>query len=527
MSAQCPTCGTYTSSAESNVQAPTKALVLHRKLLTTNEAPEGAELSFIRSIVSNADTRLVHLDNEISQLQDRLRQLEEERATLTNYRAENNAVLSPLRRMPPEVLCEIFSWTLPLLRAAMAAGHRGDVGKSPWVLTHISSRWRAVAVSTPSLWSLVAIDYLDSPRYSLPMLETQLARARNLTIHFYGNERADSHSQLETFRCLAERSSFWEDLRIGLTPDLFPLMSSLRNRVPSLRRLWIQWDGPESQRAVESVDCFLSAPSLFDAGIRNEYRSVPILLPVHQLTRYQLDGPWKLHEGILKLALNLVEARIEILFDEEPWPEPGETIALLRLRRLYVSDASILDYLTTPALQELTLYTRGGGDPGLHHPLESFFVRSACNLRRLCFRGTPNAYQVRDTIRKFPCITELAIVTTLYRADNTIISDLTVKPFAASGVLAPHLSKIDFGCEGETEINYDLHLTMLQSRWRATDCALKAAALVTESGPRPRPVILDGLHSLRAAGLDLLLMNGVSEGSGAVLNRWSYTGRWA
>ncbi|KAJ6568427.1 hypothetical protein DFH09DRAFT_1155367 [Mycena vulgaris] len=535
MSSQCPACGTLTSSAESNVQVPTKALALHRKLLTTNEAPESAEISFIRSVVSNADTRLVRLDTEISQLRDRLRQLEKERTALSAYRAENNAVLSPLRRMPPEVLGEIFSWTLPSVSDLLAVGHRGfDVGKSPWVLTHTSSHWRAVAISTSPLWSLVAIDYNLSSRYPLPMLETQLARARSLKIHFYGREGSASRPQIAIFLSLAKRSFFWEELSISLTSNLFPLLSTLRNRVPSLRRLWMHWDGAESQKAVRYIDCFQSAPSLFEAGIRNQWRTFPILLPSHQLTRYQLDGPWKIHEGVLKLAFNLVEARIEVLFDKEPWPHQGEAIPLRRLRRLYVSETTILNYLKAPALQEIAIYTRGDGAAGLQHPLESFLVRSACNLRRLCFRGSPIAREVSETLQKFTSITELAIVTchprgdfpTLYQAANAIIYDLTVDPFITpSGVLAPHLSGIDFGCESETYINYGLHLKMLESRWRAAECALKAAALVTESGPRPEPVTLAGFHSLCAEGLDLLLMNG-SEGSEAIVNGWNYTGRW-
>jgi hypothetical protein len=58
--------------------------------------------------MSKADARLVFLDAEISRLRGRLKQVEDERTDLATYRAQNNTVLSPLRRMPPEVLGEIF-----------------------------------------------------------------------------------------------------------------------------------------------------------------------------------------------------------------------------------------------------------------------------------------------------------------------------------------------------------------------------------------------------------------------------------
>ncbi|KAJ7114031.1 hypothetical protein C8R44DRAFT_676471, partial [Mycena epipterygia] len=132
------------------------ALARHQKLLTTNEPPADPELTFIRSVVAKTGARLAHLDGEILRLQDRLKKLEEERAPLAIYHAQNNGILSPVRRLPPEVLGEIFSWTLPSARDALLR-RRFDTKNSPWVLTYICGRWREVALSTPSLWSLVVI----------------------------------------------------------------------------------------------------------------------------------------------------------------------------------------------------------------------------------------------------------------------------------------------------------------------------------------------------------------------------------
>ncbi|KAJ6552818.1 hypothetical protein B0H19DRAFT_893593, partial [Mycena capillaripes] len=118
--------------------------------LNTNEPPEDSELASIRSIVTNGGIRLTRLDTDISQLREQLRQLEEERLALSSFRARNMAILSPLRRVPVEVLSEIFLWTLPSLREPRERFHVTD---SPWFLTHVSRRWRAVAISNPSLWS--------------------------------------------------------------------------------------------------------------------------------------------------------------------------------------------------------------------------------------------------------------------------------------------------------------------------------------------------------------------------------------
>ncbi|KAJ7441874.1 hypothetical protein FB451DRAFT_985550, partial [Mycena latifolia] len=89
--------------------------------------------------------------NEISQFQDRLQRLKEERASLSTYRTQNHVILSPLRRMPPEVLGEIFSWTVPSVWDALTRV-KFRVTDSPWVLAQISGRWRAVTLSIASLW---------------------------------------------------------------------------------------------------------------------------------------------------------------------------------------------------------------------------------------------------------------------------------------------------------------------------------------------------------------------------------------
>ncbi|KAJ7113946.1 hypothetical protein C8R44DRAFT_556108, partial [Mycena epipterygia] len=138
-----------------NVAATT--LARNQELLTSNLAPEGDELTFIHSIISQTDTRLAHLDDELSRVRNRLKELEEERDSLERYRVQNKVILSPLRKMPPppEVLGEIFLWTLP--SDVVFFRRRFDAKDSPWVLTHVSSHWRAVAVSTPALWSLIVI----------------------------------------------------------------------------------------------------------------------------------------------------------------------------------------------------------------------------------------------------------------------------------------------------------------------------------------------------------------------------------
>ncbi|KAJ7173308.1 hypothetical protein C8R46DRAFT_1215261 [Mycena filopes] len=187
------------------------------------------------------------------------------------------------------------------------------------------------------------------------MLETHVARAQKLKIHFYGHETSPAGPQVEAFNYLAFYASRWAELSLSLTSALVPLLGSLQDRIPSLRRLHIQWSDETSQANVDSIECFHSAPCLVDFAVFNEFRFIPIRLPVQQLTRYQLNGPWELHRDILVRGLNLVEIRLSINFDGEPWPDVTDAVHLPSLRRLYTSHCEVLDFLVAPALEELAL----------------------------------------------------------------------------------------------------------------------------------------------------------------------------
>ncbi|KAJ7138249.1 hypothetical protein C8R44DRAFT_661285, partial [Mycena epipterygia] len=150
---RCSECGAVTTSKEPFDLPIATPGTAHHRLLNSNEVPMESDSILVQSVILKAGGRLADLDDAISELRDRMKRLEEERASVSIHLAKNAAIISPLRRMPPEVLGEIFSWTLPSV-GVLHQRHFG-VAISPWVLTHISSRWRAVSISTPSLWSLV------------------------------------------------------------------------------------------------------------------------------------------------------------------------------------------------------------------------------------------------------------------------------------------------------------------------------------------------------------------------------------
>ncbi|KAJ7608454.1 hypothetical protein FB45DRAFT_1129807 [Roridomyces roridus] len=370
-------CGALTipKSQELDSGAPTDLEARHPLLMNSNEPPQDSERAHVRQVVSKADALL------------------RERTVLSEYRTKNVRILSPLRRVPPEILDEIFSWSLPTDEQVKVPAYRPNPKNSPWVLTWVSSRWRAISVSTHSLWSLIHVDAAGS-LHSLSMIQTQVQRARGLKIHFHGRQKRNAAPQIQLFRFLSEHANRWEELYLCLTGALVPLLKSLRGQLPALRRIWLEWDTRESpsQTTVDSIECFEEAPSLVDVGVYSERRFIPVKLPTHpnHITRYDLDASWETHTRLLPLLPTLVEAR-----------------------RLYASDVIMLNYLKAPAMEELAVDVQADNvDPDLYRQgISAFIHRSSCTLRRLCLKRPP-----RDTepmtvlLDHYPSIVQLLIV---------------------------------------------------------------------------------------------------------------------
>ncbi|KAF7371184.1 hypothetical protein MSAN_00753900 [Mycena sanguinolenta] len=440
-------------------------------LLYSNEVPLDSDLPLIKSEISKIDASCDSVNEEIVQLHLRLKQLEAERDRLSSYRVQKCAILSPLRRMPPEILAEIFSLTRP----NVVIPSRRRSGYSPWFLTHVSRRWREIAVSTSSLWSLVVIDDhgdMDSAySYPVPMLETQIARAQNLRIHFYGHALFDSHRQVEIFQYLAQYASRWEELYLYSSSGS-PLLADLRDTI----------DPPVA------IDFVESAPSLVDVSIINGTFPVPISLPADQLTRYELNAPWETHRGILALAPNLVEAHIDVRFRDESWSDTDVIIDLPALNRLFISHSEVLQHIRAPVLQELALSVELTHRLSIAAELEAFLSHSSCTLRRLCLRRCCSSDTTIAILKSIPSLIELRIMVPVYDGfdEETLMLNLTVHGVASDLIVAPQLSAIYFGTTRHSfrfTSGCRAYVKMVKSRWISPECALSRAMLMTNLTP--------------------------------------------
>ncbi|KAJ7704793.1 hypothetical protein B0H17DRAFT_864942, partial [Mycena rosella] len=115
--------------------------------LGTNYCPRDDEIAEIQTLLLEPTLRLQHLDAEIADLQKAIDKLTTERAGLDAYVDAHKALISPIRRLPLDIMEEIFVTCLPTDRnCAMSAV------EAPILLGRICSAWRAISLSTPRLW---------------------------------------------------------------------------------------------------------------------------------------------------------------------------------------------------------------------------------------------------------------------------------------------------------------------------------------------------------------------------------------
>ncbi|KAJ7115272.1 hypothetical protein C8R44DRAFT_629305, partial [Mycena epipterygia] len=114
--------------------------------------PSDDECRRIRDLMVAPMKEVEELTEEITRLQALTDQLTYKRDGLAEFIESHLALVSSARKVPLDILREIFAASLPSGRHAII--HRRE---SPLLLSHVCSDWRGVALSMPRLWSSLHI----------------------------------------------------------------------------------------------------------------------------------------------------------------------------------------------------------------------------------------------------------------------------------------------------------------------------------------------------------------------------------
>ena len=288
----------------------------------TKYIPSASEILDIKNLLTEPLARLCTLDAEIERLNSIICVLYDQRNALNEEIEAHRALISPFRRLPLDVMGEIFAHCLPTHHNAVMS-----IREAPLLLGRVCSAWRSITLSTPQLWASLHIptptpDSGFGPASTRKMI-TRCEAVREwilrsgeipLSISLYASEAVysfgsspDSQRDIEFFGSVSRQilpfSRRWKTLDLRAIEGSFtrfqeiaegdvPMLESLSIvNVPMINLRLQSFFFPQAERAWQKSSGLLSAAKLRRLSL-TDFRGNLLDLPVRwsRLTHLKLDA---------------------------------------------------------------------------------------------------------------------------------------------------------------------------------------------------------------------------------------------
>ncbi|KAJ7124661.1 hypothetical protein C8R43DRAFT_1240962 [Mycena crocata] len=262
-------------------------------LRCTNEPPTTVQSDYARQLISKRQKDSLDLSQQYYLAQLTLSDIAARQHATQRDIACLKAILSPIRRVPNEILVEIFQILAATSRFLAFHYSIEDPRSSPLLLTHVCSLWRRIAVNTPRLWNRLELYFpRELPNKTVPILRELVRRSspHSITTRIHTFDWQRPGKPLDFMRILISLPEFCERVEnLDLTIHLLHFHSVLslpRPTFPRLRNLHIHGSREDAHPEVTRVlELFKCAPLLrkLDISITNTERRFSSSFPWHQL----------------------------------------------------------------------------------------------------------------------------------------------------------------------------------------------------------------------------------------------------
>ncbi|KAF5344341.1 hypothetical protein D9758_013268 [Tetrapyrgos nigripes] len=218
---------------------------------------------------------------------------------------------APIRRLPPEILQDIFSFVCSsegnILLVKSDEEEEDEIDEEfftripPLRLSHVCSAWRDLTLSTSRLWSTIEVilDDWNTPSIFELLLQNSHSAPLILTLRMDHGVRWWSKSDpgMKALKCFTSHCSRWHHVTLQLHSSVYrhPDFYHIQGNLPTLETLCILTLGrvqiPHMPREPDPdiSDLFLDAPRLQDFSTNLSDLRL-IRLPGQQLTKISLTG---------------------------------------------------------------------------------------------------------------------------------------------------------------------------------------------------------------------------------------------
>lgn len=435
----------------------------------TNEAPPEVELGQLRHLVVAGHRLLAALDQVIHHISTThpgnplIISFRNQRSPVMQSISNANAIMSPVRHLPTELITEIV---------LHAIGHYSlnpkssvDLEHGPWRFAQVSRRWRAVLVSTPSLWCswhFLRLGSHKTLRNHRLLLEIVKTRSQNLPLSVVIDELVmDPKSGLRLV--MFNESKRWKNANITCSRRTsFKALDKIRGHLPQLETLDLSLTFGLLGKGGFSgtLRAFETAPRLckYVEDCRLYSCDVDVVIPWAQITHYSSNVPSSPPSNLLLLISNVVDCTLACDYYER---QNTSLTVLHYLRSLRVPGNLQLDLITAPLLEFLSI--GGWGLVETYHSFRCFIIRSQCSLQTLELGNIVSETSITKIAQLVPTLTSLSIRN--YRYAPQLISCLDVD--STSPPIFSRLESLSMDMEREVVGGFQLDRTlakMIESR---------------------------------------------------------------
>ncbi|KAJ6560958.1 hypothetical protein B0H10DRAFT_1159875 [Mycena sp. CBHHK59/15] len=210
------------------------------RFLNTNSVPTDAECEAIRQFLSGLQKNFAAFSGEIGRMQAAISDLASQCRRLRENIDAHQALVSLARRLPEDVIREIFLACLPSTGNAVMSSR-----EAPLLLGQVCGSWRKIAFSTPQLWSSlhVVVPNLSKLRLITGAVGAWLTRSGvlplSITLAVSAACEPGSDNVATMLDVLTHFSRRWKHVKITLSPRtiLTPLTNLRVSDVPMLENV--------------------------------------------------------------------------------------------------------------------------------------------------------------------------------------------------------------------------------------------------------------------------------------------------
>lgn len=270
-------------------------------LFHSNTCPSPEASTSIKSLIEKHECQLVAIQDQVERFRNYLADLERRQVLTRDALVKLQATFAPIKRLPSEILSEIFERCLDARSSAVLFSWTARNKEAPLLLGRVCRSWRAIAHATPRLWRDIFVNVCDG-RYSdelrrdaLPVLRTWLAHSGSLPLNLVilcKTERV-LPGLMDLFETIAAHAARWQTVQVRLqnSPVIYKLVCRAFTECTALSTLDVT-DGGQcmsffSNRQPDDVEDV--QPVRFDLS----------LAPLHQLslslaglTIRDVHAPW-------------------------------------------------------------------------------------------------------------------------------------------------------------------------------------------------------------------------------------------